>query len=99
MAKFNLKDRRAIITGASSGIGRALAIELARKGADMVLLARRADRLEEVAAEVAKLNRRAICIVGDVTDPQTRQRALDAARDQLGGLDILINNAGVAAHG
>lgn len=64
-----------------------------------MLLARRADRLQEVAAEVTKLGRRAICIDGDVTDPQTRQRALDAARDQLGGLDILINNAGVAAHG
>ena len=99
MAKFDLTGRRAIITGASSGIGRALAIELARKGVDLVLLARRADRLEEVAAEVAKLNRRAICIAGDVTDPQARERALDAARDQLGGLDILINNAGIAAHG
>src|SRR4051794_26786688 len=95
MAKFKLTGRRAIITGASSGIGRALAIELAKHDVDLVLLARRADRLIEVAAEVSKLGRRAIAVVGDVTDPQTRQRALDAARENFGGLDILVNNAGI----
>jgi short-subunit dehydrogenase len=99
MAKFDLTGRRALITGSSSGIGRALAIELAKHGVDLVLFARRADRLDEVAAEVAKFGRRAICIAGDVTDAEARRRALDAARDQLGGLDILINNAGIAAHG
>lgn len=99
MPKRQLTLRRALITGASSGIGRALAIELAKHGVDLVLVARRADRLDEVAAEVAKLNRRAFCVVGDITDPETRRRALEAARERLGGLDILINNAGVAAHG
>jgi short-subunit dehydrogenase len=99
MAKRQLTRRRALITGASSGIGRALALELARRGVDMVLLARRADRLSEVAGEIARLGRRAVCVTGDVTDPAARQRALDAARDELGGLDILINNAGIAAHG
>ena len=49
--------------------------------------------------QIAQLGRRAVCVAGDVTDPAARQRALDAARDELGGLDILINNAGVAAHG
>lgn len=87
------------MTGASSGIGRALAIELARHGVHLVLLARREDRLAEVAREIAALNRRAERVVGDVTDRAVRRRALDAARDQLGGLDILVNNAGVAAHG
>ncbi len=99
MTKRRLTDRRALVTGASSGIGRALAVELARHGADVVLLARREDRLAEVAQQIAQLGRRAICIAGDVTDRAVRQRALAAARDQLGGLDILINNAGVAAHG
>jgi short-subunit dehydrogenase len=94
-----LADRRALVTGASSGIGRALAVELARHGVDLVLLARREDRLEEVAKQIAALQRRAIAITGDVTDAAVRRRALDAARDELGGLDILINNAGVAAHG
>jgi short-subunit dehydrogenase len=99
MPKRNLTGRRALITGASSGIGRALAMELARHGVDLVLVARRAERLNEIADEIAKLNHRVICVTGDVTDPIARRRALDAARTQLGGLDILINNAGIAAHG
>jgi short-subunit dehydrogenase len=99
MAKRQLKDRRALITGASSGIGRAMALELARHGVDCVLVARREDRLSEVAAEIVRIGRRAVCVAGDITDPGARQRALDAARDELGGLDILVNNAGIAAHG
>jgi len=99
MTKRRLTDRRALVTGASSGIGRALALELARHGVDLVLLARREDRLAEVAQQISRLGRRAVCIVGDVTDRAVRQRALTAAHDQLGGLDILINNAGVATHG
>src|SRR6186997_2583467 len=99
MARRQLTDRRALVTGASSGIGRALAIELARHGADVVLMARRADRLAEVAKQVEQLGRRAVCVVGDVTNAADCERALAAAREQLGGLDILVNNAGVAAHG
>lgn len=99
MAERQLKDQRALITGASSGIGRELAIELARHGVDVVLVARRADRLAEVAAEVTKLGRRAVVIAGDITDAAIRHQALAAAQRDFGGLDILINNAGVAAHG
>jgi short-subunit dehydrogenase len=95
----HLTSRRALVTGASSGIGRALALELARHGANVVLFARREDRLTQVAAEISKLGRRAIAVAGDVTNAADRQRALAAARDQFGGLDILVNNAGVAAHG
>jgi short-subunit dehydrogenase len=94
-----LTDRRAIITGASSGIGRALALELARRGVDSILLARRADRLAEVAQQIWALGRRAIAVACDVTDPVMRHGALEVARDELGGLDILVNNAGIAAHG
>ena len=68
MAHRTLTDRRALVTGASSGIGRALAIELARHGVDVVLLARREDRLAEVADEIRKLGRRAVTVAGDVTD-------------------------------
>ncbi|MCI0492319.1 MAG: SDR family oxidoreductase [Planctomycetes bacterium] len=99
MTRRQLTDRRALVTGASSGIGRALAIELARQGVDLVLLARREERLAEVAEQVARLGRRAVVVVGDVTDPVARLNALESARDQLGGLDILINNAGISAHG
>jgi short-subunit dehydrogenase len=87
------------VTGASGGIGRAIALELARAGVDQVLVARRADKLAAVAAEVSRLGRRAEIVVGDVTDPETRCRALAAAHEKLGGLDVLVNNAGVSAHG
>src|SRR5262245_53553487 len=99
MSRRRLHDLRAVVTGASSGIGRAVAIELARAGVDVVLVARRADRLAEVAAALARLDRRAEIVVGDVTDPDCRRRALETARIKLGGLDILVNNAGTSAHG
>jgi short-subunit dehydrogenase len=99
MPRRRLTDRHALVTGASSGIGRALAIELARQGVDVVLLARRRERLQEVAADIAQFGRRAAIVVGDVTDAEARRRALEAARNELGGLDILVNNAGTSAHG
>ena len=61
--------------------------------------ARRADRLQEVAAEIESLGRRVAVVPGDVTDPAVRQLALQTAADRLGGLDILVNNAGIAALG
>src|SRR6476646_1824371 len=82
MATRQLTNKRALVTGASSGIGRALAIELAKHGADLVLFARREDRLAEVAQQIAQLSRKAICITGDVTDAAIRGRALAAARAQ-----------------
>jgi short-subunit dehydrogenase len=99
--KRTLQNSRAIVTGASSGIGRAVALELARNGAGVVVVARREDRLRELAAEIAALTpqRPVEVVVGDVADPATRQHAIDAARSKLGGLDILINNAGVGAMG
>jgi NAD(P)-dependent dehydrogenase (short-subunit alcohol dehydrogenase family) len=99
MARRRLHEKRALVTGASGGIGRAIALELARAGVDQVLVARRGDRLAEVAREVTQLGRRAEAVVGDVTDPAVRRKALDAARDRLGGLDVLVNNAGISAHG
>ena len=99
--KRDLRNSRAIVTGASSGIGRAVALELARHGAGVVVTARREDRLRELAAEIvaAKPQAAVEIVVGDITDPATRQRALDAAQAKLGGLDILVNNAGVGAMG
>jgi short-subunit dehydrogenase len=97
--KRTLQNSRAIVTGASSGIGRAVALELARQGAGVVIVARREDRLRALAAEITALGRPVEAVVGDVTDPATRQQALDAAQAKLGGLDILVNNAGVGALG
>ena len=97
--KRKLHGSRAIVTGASSGIGRATALELARHGVGLVIVARREDRLREVTDRIAAVGGTAIAVVGDVTDRDVRQRAIDAAREKLGGLDILINNAGVGAMG
>jgi short-subunit dehydrogenase len=97
--KRAITNARAIVTGASSGIGHETALELARHGAGVVIVARREDRLRRLAEQISALGRAVEPIVGDMTDPQTRQLAIDAARAKLGGLDILVNNAGVGALG
>jgi short-subunit dehydrogenase len=97
--KRNLRGSRAIVTGASSGIGRAVAGELARNGAGVVVVARREDRLRELVAQISPLGTPIEMVAGDITDPAIRQQALDAALSKLGGLDILVNNAGVGATG
>ncbi|MEM1225365.1 MAG: SDR family NAD(P)-dependent oxidoreductase [Planctomycetota bacterium] len=87
----------AIVTGASSGIGRELTRLLSRRGASVVAVARRSERLEELREES---NDRIIPIVGDVTDASTRHQAFAAADAVAGGtLDLLVNNAGVGAIG
>ncbi len=99
MSKREIQQSRAIVTGASSGIGRALALDLSRQGADLVVTARREDRLQSLSAEIATRGGRIVVVPGDITDPQVRQRTIDAARSSFGGLDILVNNAGVGALG
>lgn len=99
MTRREIADSRAVITGASSGIGRAIAVELARHGADLVISARRRERLEQVAAEIVGLGRRAETVAGDLTDAHVRQAVLASAEQKFGGLDVLVNSAGVAALG
>jgi short-subunit dehydrogenase len=98
MARRAIHGLRTIVTGASSGIGRALVIELARRGARIVALGRRGDRLQLLASEVAAPDDYRF-ITGDVTRREDRLRALEAARREFGGLDCLVNNAGVGALG
>lgn len=74
-------------------------MELARHGAGVVIMARREDRLRELAAKIAALGTPVEAVVGDINDPAIRQQAIDVARSRLGGLDILVNNAGVGAMG
>lgn len=93
--KFRLDGRVAIVTGASSGLGVAFAKALAEAGADIVLAARRADRLEETAKEVEQRGKQSLCVQADVADPAQCQAVIDAAMEQFGRVDILINNAGI----
>ena len=98
MSTRSIEGARVLITGASSGIGRELARALLRQGADVVVTARREERLRELADECQAAGRKIICVVGDITDMAVRESLLRAAQDTLGGLDILVNNAGVGAH-
>jgi short-subunit dehydrogenase len=99
MARRKIEGSRAIVTGASSGIGRAIALELARQGGKVVCLARRADRLQTLVKEIEALGAMVATVAGDVTDPAVRVQCVEAAHAQFGGLDILVNNAGVGGIG
>jgi short-subunit dehydrogenase len=88
---------RILITGASQGIGRALAVLCARAGARVAVAARSADRLEELARELSAFD--VLPAPADVTRDADRRRLLDAVADRFGGLDVLVNNAGVASFG
>ena len=87
---FSLRGRRALVTGASRGIGQTLAVGLARAGADLVLTARSADALAETAAQVRDLGREVRCIACD----QSRVEEIEGRLGGLDAIDILINNAG-----
>lgn len=91
---FDLKGRRAMVTGASRGIGQAIAGALAAAGCDLAISARRADDLEETAARVRRHGRRCIALAQDVREPAGAARGVEDAAAGLGGLDILVNNAG-----
>lgn len=90
-----LQGKVAIITGASAGIGRASALALAGEGASLVLTARRKDRLETLAQEIARLGGKAAIVTGDAREEDTALRTVQAAQDTFGRIDILINNTGV----
>jgi NAD(P)-dependent dehydrogenase (short-subunit alcohol dehydrogenase family) len=92
---FRLDDKVAVVTGASSGLGVSFAQALAEAGADVVLGARRVDRLEETKALVEAAGRRAIAVQTDVADPAACQALVDAAMAEFGRVDVLVNNAGI----
>jgi NAD(P)-dependent dehydrogenase (short-subunit alcohol dehydrogenase family) len=93
--RFRLDGKIAIVTGASSGLGVAFAQALAEAGADLVLGARRVDRLKDTVALVESLGRQALAVATDVTDPEACQALVDAAIDRFGQVDVLVNNAGL----
>lgn len=93
------KAKSVVITGASSGIGRALALRFAGEGADLTLAARSQDALEEVAREAARLGARAVAAPTDVTDPAQVEAMIDRAEREFGAVDVLVNNAGMGTFG
>jgi len=91
-----LDGKVAVVTGGSKGIGRAIALALAEEGADVVLAARGPEALEETAKEVEERGRRALPVPTDVTDPDQCRALVERTTSELGGLDVLVNNAGGA---
>lgn len=100
MAQRVLENRRILLTGASRGIGRELALELARQHARLLVIARSEPALRELVVELNSQGAvSADCLAGDVTDPTFRGAILEYMAREWGEFDVLINNAGVSAHG
>ncbi|MBI2370035.1 MAG: SDR family NAD(P)-dependent oxidoreductase, partial [Deltaproteobacteria bacterium] len=94
-----LQGRVALVTGATRGIGEAIARELARQGADIAVVGRDRTRAEQVAGEIQVLGRKAIPLTADVARFDDADRVVNAVVEQLGSLDILVNNAGITRDG
>ena len=95
----NWKDKIAVVTGASSGIGAATARRLAREGMQVVLVARRLDRLEELAGEIQQSGGQAFTIAADLMQESDRSRVFQEVTERFGDVDILVNNAGLGWYG
>jgi NAD(P)-dependent dehydrogenase (short-subunit alcohol dehydrogenase family) len=93
---FSLAGRRAVVTGAGRGIGRAIALAFAREGADVALAARTTDEITQVAHEIQALGRTAFAVPSDMTDPQAAAHLAATVREAMGAPHILVNNAGAA---
>jgi len=99
---INLKNKRVLITGASSGIGKALAYKLAEKGVELILSARNKQNLEDVATKIKhkySKTREPVVIPCDVCDMKDIKRLFSTCRQQVGSIDFLINNAGIGVYG
>jgi NADP-dependent 3-hydroxy acid dehydrogenase YdfG len=95
MSDNSLDGAVALVTGASSGIGAATARRLAAEGAVIALVARRPDRLDQVADDIASLGGHAVALAADITRPESAYQAVQDTLDRFGRLDVLVNNAGV----
>jgi NAD(P)-dependent dehydrogenase (short-subunit alcohol dehydrogenase family) len=94
---FRLDGKVAIVTGGSSGLGEATALHLAEAGADVVVGARRTDRLDALCVEIERAGGRALSVAVDVTSPEECRRLVNSAVEGFGHLDVLVNNAGVGS--
>jgi short-subunit dehydrogenase len=95
--KRELRGHRILITGASSGIGRSLAEQVADAGARVILASRSTDRLDELARSLTARGAEALAIPTDITREDDRRRLLETTVERFGGLDVLVNNAGVGS--
>jgi NAD(P)-dependent dehydrogenase (short-subunit alcohol dehydrogenase family) len=95
-SSFGLMDKIAVVTGASQGIGKAIALGLANAGAHLVLAKHpqgRQEEIQQVKAEIEKMGRKAIIVLTDVNDVKQVQALMDKAKETFGRIDILVNNA------
>ncbi len=99
MSKKEFENKVALVTGASSGIGKATALAFAKAGAALAIVARREKELKETYAEVGRLGARALSLLGDVTEDAFVKRAVDGVIREFGGIDILVNAAGIIGSG
>ena len=99
LKEFSLEGKRALITGGSTGLGRAMGLVFAEAGADVALAARTAANLEDAAEEVRQHGHKVVTFPTDVSDPAAVDAMVAAATDELGGIDILVNNAGTGGGG
>ena len=95
----DLKNKNALITGAGKGIGKAIALALAKEGVNVILLARTQEEIENVAAKARSLRVKALALTADVADMDSVNAAVEKALAEFKTIDILINNAGIAAFG
>ena len=93
---YPLEGKVAIVTGGGQGIGRAIALRLAADGADIAVLDLNVEKAQQVVAEIDALGRRGYTTAADVSDREALHAAIDRAEKELGGFDIMINNAGIA---
>lgn len=96
---FDLYGKVAVVTGASSGLGADAALAYAKAGADVALLARRIEKLNEVKTEIEQLGRKVVAVGCDVTKEESVKTAMQTVLETFGHIDILLNNAGVAVRG
>lgn len=97
LERFRLDGRVALVTGASSGLGVDFAVGLGEAGADVVIMARRAERLRDTRVKVEATGRSCLAVTGDIGDDSSCLQAVEAAVERFGRLDVLVNNAGVAS--
>jgi NADP-dependent 3-hydroxy acid dehydrogenase YdfG len=95
MTDYPLTGAVALVTGASSGIGAATALRLAREGASVALVARRRERLEQLADDIAKMGGAALVVEADITHPELAEQAVGQTLERFDRLDVLVNNAGI----